>query len=400
MVHVSAALSRIQPSPTILVTSRVIELKSKGVDIITLGAGEPDFETPEFVKQAAIQAIHDGKTRYTNVDGTAELKEAIAGKFKRDNHLTYSHDEISVGSGGKHVLFNALTATLDQGDEVIIPAPYWVSYPDIVRFCGANPVFIQATLQQNYKITPEQLEKAITKKTRWFVFNSPSNPTGAAYSAEEIKGLAEVLRRHPHVWILSDDIYEHIIFDNFRFATIAEVAPDLFDRTLTLNGCSKAYAMTGWRIGFAGGPKALIKAMAKLQSQSTSNPCSISQAAAVAALNGPQEFLNDWSSDFARRRNLVVEGLNAIEGISCPKPQGAFYVYPDISALIGRKMPSGKVIEKDQDFTTYLIDEANVAVVHGEAFGLSPAFRISYATSTEMLKKALERIQTAVARLS
>ncbi|AEI37755.1 pyridoxal phosphate-dependent aminotransferase [Zymomonas mobilis] len=400
MVHVSAALSRIQPSPTILVTSRVIELKSKGVDIITLGAGEPDFETPEFVKQAAIQAIHDGKTRYTNVDGTAELKEAIAGKFKRDNHLTYSHDEISVGSGGKHVLFNALTATLDQGDEVIIPAPYWVSYPDIVRFCGANPVFIQATLQQNYKITPEQLEKAITKKTRWFVFNSPSNPTGAAYSAEEIKGLAEVLRRHPHVWILSDDIYEHIIFDNFRFATIAEVAPDLFDRTLTLNGCSKAYAMTGWRIGFAGGPKALIKAMAKLQSQSTSNPCSISQAAAVAALNGPQEFLNDWSSDFARRRNLVVEGLNAIEGISCPKPQGAFYVYPDISALIGRKMPSGKVIEKDQDFTTYLIDEANVAVVHGEAFGLSPAFRISYATSTEMLKKALERIQTAVSRLS
>lgn len=399
MVHISAALSRIQPSPTIAVTSRVIELKSKGVDIITLGAGEPDFETPEFIKEAAIQAIHDGKTRYTNVDGTAELKEAIVGKFRRDNHLEYRTDQISVGSGGKHVLFNALTATIDQGDEVIIPAPYWVSYPDIVRFCGGTPVFIQATIDQDYKITAEQLEKAITPKTRWFIFNSPSNPTGAAYSADEIKSLAEVLRRHPHVWILSDDIYEHIVFDNFRFATIAEVAPDLFDRTLTANGCSKAYAMTGWRIGFAGGPTPLIKAMAKLQSQSTSNPCSISQAAAVSALNGPQDFLQGWSDDFARRRNLVVDGLNAIEGISCPKPQGAFYVYPGISELIGKKTPSGKVIEKDLDFSSYLIDEAKVAVVHGEAFGLSPAFRISYATSTELLKKALERISDAVARL-
>ncbi|AFN56797.1 aspartate aminotransferase [Zymomonas mobilis] len=399
MVHISAALSRIQPSPTIAVTSRVIELKSKGVDIITLGAGEPDFETPEFIKEAAIQAIHDGKTRYTNVDGTAELKEAIVGKFRRDNHLEYRTDQISVGSGGKHVLFNALTATIDQGDEVIIPAPYWVSYPDIVRFCGGTPVFIQATIDQDYKITAEQLEKAITPKTRWFIFNSPSNPTGAAYSADEIKSLAEVLRRHPHVWILSDDIYEHIVFDNFRFATIAEVAPDLFDRTLTANGCSKAYAMTGWRIGFAGGSTPLIKAMAKLQSQSTSNPCSISQAAAVAALNGPQDFLQGWSDDFARRRNLVVDGLNAIEGISCPKPQGAFYVYPGISELIGKKTPSGKVIEKDLDFSSYLIDEAKVAVVHGEAFGLSPAFRISYATSTELLKKALERISDAVARL-
>ncbi|ACV75442.1 MAG: pyridoxal phosphate-dependent aminotransferase [Zymomonas mobilis] len=399
MVHISAALSRIQPSPTIAVTSRVIELKSKGVDIITLGAGEPDFETPEFIKEAAIQAIHDGKTRYTNVDGTAELKEAIVRKFRRDNHLEYRTDQISVGSGGKHVLFNALTATIDQGDEVIIPAPYWVSYPDIVRFCGGTPVFIQATIDQDYKITAEQLEKAITPKTRWFIFNSPSNPTGAAYSADEIKSLAEVLRRHPHVWILSDDIYEHIVFDNFRFATIAEVAPDLFDRTLTANGCSKAYAMTGWRIGFAGGPTPLIKAMAKLQSQSTSNPCSISQAAAVSALNGPQDFLQGWSDDFARRRNLVVDGLNAIEGISCPKPQGAFYVYPGISELIGKKTPSGKVIEKDLDFSSYLIDEAKVAVVHGEAFGLSPAFRISYATSTELLKKALERISDAVARL-
>lgn len=399
MVHISAALSRIQPSPTIAVTSRVIELKSKGVDIITLGAGEPDFETPEFIKEAAIQAIHDGKTRYTNVDGTAELKEAIVGKFRRDNHLEYRTDQISVGSGGKHVLFNALTATIDQGDEVIISAPYWVSYPDIVRFCGGTPVFIQATIDQDYKITAEQLEKAITPKTRWFIFNSPSNPTGAAYSADEIKSLAEVLRRHPHVWILSDDIYEHIVFDNFRFATIAEVAPDLFDRTLTANGCSKAYAMTGWRIGFAGGSTPLIKAMAKLQSQSTSNPCSISQAAAVAALNGPQDFLQGWSDDFARRRNLVVDGLNAIEGISCPKPQGAFYVYPGISELIGKKTPSGKVIEKDLDFSSYLIDEAKVAVVHGEAFGLSPAFRISYATSTELLKKALERISDAVARL-
>ncbi|MFT8736230.1 MAG: pyridoxal phosphate-dependent aminotransferase [Zymomonas mobilis] len=399
MVHISAALSRIQPSPTIAVTSRVIELKSKGVDIITLGAGEPDFETPEFIKEAAIQAIHDGKTRYTNVDGTAELKEAIVGKFRRENNLEYLPEQISVGSGGKHVLFNALTATIDPGDEIIIPAPYWVSYPDIVRFCGGTPVFIQANIDQNYKITAEQLEKAITPKTRWFIFNSPSNPTGAAYSEEEIKSLAEVLRRHPHVWILSDDIYEHIIFDNFRFATIAEVAPDLFDRTLTVNGCSKAYAMTGWRIGFAGGPTALIKAMAKLQSQSTSNPCSISQAASVAALNGSQEFLKDWSADFARRRDLVVDGLNAIEGISCPKPQGAFYVYPGISDLIGKKTPSGKVIEKDIDFSTYLIDEAKVAVVHGEAFGLSPAFRISYATSTELLKKALERIGEAVTRL-
>lgn len=399
MVHISAALSRIQPSPTIAVTSRVIELKSKGIDIITLGAGEPDFETPEFIKKAAIQAIHDGKTRYTNVDGTAELKEAIVGKFRRDNHLEYRTDQISVGSGGKHVLFNALTATIDQGDEVIIPAPYWVSYPDIVRFCGGTPVFIQANIDQNYKITAEQLEKAITPKTRWFIFNSPSNPTGAAYSEEEIKSLADVLRRHPHVWILSDDIYEHIIFDNFRFATMAEVAPDLFDRILTANGCSKAYAMTGWRIGFAGGPTPLIKAMAKLQSQSTSNPCSISQAAAVAALNGSQDFLQGWSDDFARRRDLVVNGLNAIDGISCPKPQGAFYVYPGISALIGKKTPSGKIIEKDLDFSSYLIDEAKVAVVHGEAFGLSPAFRISYATSTELLKKALDRIAKAVERL-
>jgi aspartate aminotransferase len=391
----SAALDRIQPSATLAMTSRVLDLKAKGVDVIGLGAGEPDFDTPDFVKEAAIEAIRSGQTKYTNVDGTAALKTAIIGKFKRDNDLDYAPNQISVNVGGKHTLFNALVATVEAGDEVIIPAPYWVSYPDIVNFAGGTPVIIKASAAQNYKITPAQLEAAITPKTRWLILNSPSNPTGAAYSRAELRAIADVLLRHPQVFVMADDMYEHIVYDDFEFTTIAQVEPALYDRTLTVNGCSKAYSMTGWRIGFAGGPAWLIKAMAKLQSQSTSNPCSIAQAAATAALNGDQSFLAARNAAFKRRRDLVVSRLNQIEGIHCPCPEGAFYVYPDVSGLIGKTTPGGVVIDSDETLITYFLDEAKVAAVHGGAFGLEPAFRISYATSEELLTEACNRIQIA-----
>ncbi|MDB5716950.1 MAG: aminotransferase [Sphingomonas bacterium] len=399
MSFTSAALGRIQPSATLAMTTRTLDLKAKGIDVIGLGAGEPDFDTPDFVKAAAIEAINAGKTKYTNVDGTAELKAAISAKFKRDNDLDYTPAQISVNVGGKHTLFNALVATVDPGDEVVIPAPYWVSYPDIVSFCGGTPVFIKAGAAQNYKITPEQLDAAITPKTKWVLLNSPSNPTGAAYSEDELKALAEVIRRHPHVWVMADDMYEHIVYDGFKFTTIAQVAPDLYDRTLTVNGCSKAYSMTGWRIGFAGGAPWLIKAMAKLQSQSTSNPCSIAQAAATAALNGPQDFLAVRSAAFQKRRDLVVAMLNQVEGISCPTPEGAFYVYPDVSGLIGKSTPAGQRIDTDEQLVGYLLDEGRVAAVHGGAFGVEPAFRVSYAVSEETLTTACERIQEACAAL-
>jgi aspartate aminotransferase len=395
----SAALNRISPSPTLAMTSRVLELKAKGVDVIGLGAGEPDFDTPDFVKEAAIEAIRAGKTKYTNVDGTAELKAAIAQKFERDNGLTYAANQISVNVGGKHTLFNALVATIDAGDEVVIPAPYWVSYPDIVQFAGGVPVIVKAGAAQNYKILPEQLEAAITPKTKWVILNSPSNPTGAAYSEDELKALAEVIRRHPHVWVMADDMYEHIVYDDFRFTTIAQVAPDLYERTLTVNGCSKAYSMTGWRIGFAGGPSWLIKAMSKLQSQSTSNPCSIAQAAATAALTGDQSFLKERAIAFQRRRDLVVSMLNDIEGVNCPTPEGAFYVYPEVAGLMGKTTPAGKRIDNDAALIDYFLDEARVAAVHGGAFGLEPAFRVSYATSEAILTEACQRMQTACAAL-
>ena len=395
----SAALGRINPSPTLAITSRVLELKRAGVDVIGLGAGEPDFDTPDFVKDAAIQAIRDGKTKYTNVDGTMELKEAIVAKFVRDNALTYSTDQITVNVGGKHTLFNAIVATVNPGDEVVIPAPYWVSYPDVVQFAGGTPVFAVAGPEQGYKLSPEVLEAAITPRTKWVILNSPSNPTGAGYTIDELKALGAVLARHPHVWIFADDMYEHIVYDGFAFATIAEACPDLFDRTLTVNGCSKAYAMTGWRIGYAGGAAWLIKAMAKLQSQSTSNPCSIAQAAAVAALNGPQGFLAERNTVFQGRRDLVVSMLNQINGMDCPRPEGAFYVYPSFAELIGKTTPKGKRIDTDEDMVGYLLDDARVAVVQGAAFGLSPAFRISYATSDTLLQEACERIQSACTAL-
>jgi len=399
MSLIAPALNRISPSPTLAMTSRVLELKGKGIDVIGLSAGEPDFDTPDFVKDAAIEAIRAGKTKYTNVDGTAELKTAIAAKFKRDNGLTYEPGQISVNVGGKHTLFNALVATVSAGDEVIIPAPYWVSYPDIVQFAGGTPVFIRAGADKNYKITPDQIDAAITPKTKWILLNSPSNPSGAAYSAVELKAIAEVLRRHPHVWIMTDDMYEHILYDGFEFATIAQVAPDLYDRTLTINGCSKAYSMTGWRIGYAGGPIAIIKAMSKLQSQSTSNPCSIAQAAATAALNGDQSFLKERAAAFQKRRDLVVSMLNQAKGIHCPRPEGAFYLYPDVSGLIGLSTPQGKVIGNDADLIDYFLDDYRVAAVHGAAFGLEPAFRVSYATSESILTTACERIQEAAAAL-
>ncbi len=391
----SAALDRIQPSATLAMTSRVLDLKAQGVDVIGLSSGEPDFDTPDFVKDAAIEAIRSGKTKYTNVDGTPELKAAIVAKFKRDNGIDYAPAQISVNVGGKHTLFNALVATIDAGDEVIIPAPYWVSYPDIVAFAGGKPVFVEGPAAQGYKITPEQLEATITPHTRWLILNSPSNPSGAAYSAGELKALADVLVRHPHVMIMTDDMYEHVWYADEPFATILQVCPELYDRTLTVNGCSKAYSMTGWRIGFAGGPLWLIKAMAKLQSQSTSNPCSIAQAAATAALNGDQSFLLARNEAFRGRRDLVVSMLNQAAGLRCPTPEGAFYVYPDASGCMGKTTPDGKVIETDTDLIDYFLDTAQVAAVPGAAFGLSPGFRISYATSEEILTEACIRIQKA-----
>ncbi len=395
----SAALDRIQPSATLAMTSRVLALQAEGVKVIGLSAGEPDFDTPDFVKEAAIAAINAGKTKYTNVDGTPELKAAIAAKFKRDNGLDYAANQISVNVGGKHTLFNALVATIDAGDEVIIPAPYWVSYPDMVAFAGGVPVIVQAPASQGYKITAEQLEAAITPKTRWVMLNSPSNPTGAAYSADELRALAAVLLRHEQVLIITDDMYEHVWYASTPFATIVQVCPELYDRTLTVNGCSKAYSMTGWRIGFAGGPQWLIKAMSKLQSQSTSNPCSIAQAAATAALNGDQSFLLARNEAFRARRDLVVSMLNQINGMHCPTPEGAFYVYPDVSGLMGKSTPKGKLIENDADLIDYFLSDHQVAAVHGAAFGLSPGFRISYATSEAILTDACTRMQEACGNL-
>ncbi|MGK2910359.1 MAG: pyridoxal phosphate-dependent aminotransferase [Sphingobium sp.] len=399
MTRTSAALGRIQPSATLAMSARVNALKAAGVDVIGLSAGEPDFDTPDFIKEAAIFAIRNGQTKYTDVDGTAAVKDAVALKFKRDNGLSYERSQISVNSGGKHTLFNALVATLDVGDEVIIPAPYWVSYPDIVNYAGGTPVIIEGPASQNYKITAEQLEAAITAKTRWVMLNSPSNPSGAAYSADELKELGQVLLRHPQVLVMTDDMYEHVWYASTPFATIAQVCPELYDRTLTVNGCSKAFSMTGWRIGFAGGPTWIIKAMAKLQSQSTSNPCSISQAAAVAALTGDQDFLEERNAAFKRRRDMVVAMLNDAPGLNCPTPEGAFYVYPDASGVMGKMTPNGLKIVTDEDLITYFLDDAKVAAVHGGAFGLSPAFRISYATSEDVLKKACTRIQEACAAL-
>lgn len=399
MSFLSDALGRIKPSPTIAVTNKAAELKAQGKDVIGLGAGEPDFDTPDHIKDAGIEAIRGGQTKYTGVDGTPALKKAVAEKFKRENGLDYGVDQITVNSGGKHTIFNALMATVNPGDEVIIPAPYWVSYPDMVQLAGGTPVFIEATIDTGFRITPEQLDAAITPKTKWVILNSPSNPSGAAYSAEHLRGLADVLLKHPHVWILSDDMYEHIVYDDFKFATIAAVEPKLYDRTLTMNGASKAYSMTGWRIGYAAGPKPLIKAISAIQSQSTSNPCSVSQAAAVAALNGPQDFLKERARVFQQRRDLVVKMLNEAEGLNCPTPEGAFYVYPSCAGLIGKTTPEGKVLNTDEDVATYLLESVGVAVVHGAAFGLSPHFRISYATSTEVLTEACTRIQKACAAL-
>jgi aspartate aminotransferase len=397
--RLSAALGRIAPSATLAMSGRVIDLKAQGIDVIGLSAGEPDFDTPDFVKDAAIEAIRSGKTKYTAVDGIAPLKQAIIAKFKRDNGIDYGLKQITVNSGGKHTLFNALVATLDKGDEVIIPAPYWVSYPDIVQFAGGTPVIIMATAAQNYKITPEQLDAAITPKTRWLILNSPSNPTGAAYNSVELEALGQVLMKRSHVMLLTDDMYEHIWYAQSPFATMLQVCPDLYDRTLTMNGASKAYAMTGWRIGYAGGPEWLIKAMADLQSQSTSNPCSISQYAVLAALTGPQDFLRERNAAFKERRDLVVAMLNDAPGLSCPTPEGAFYVYPDASGVMGKTTPKGKKIETDADLIDYFLDDYRVAAVHGGAFGLSPGFRISYATSEELLKEACTRIQSACAAL-
>jgi aspartate aminotransferase len=399
MSRLSAAIERIQPSATLAMTQRVAELKRSGIDIIGLSAGEPDFDTPDFVKEAAISAIRAGQTKYTDVGGTPALREAIARKFARDNQLTYADNQVIAGVGGKHVLFNALVATLNSGDEVIIPAPYWVSYPDIVAFAGGTPVFIAAGADQRYKISPAQLDAAITPRTRWVILNSPSNPTGAAYSAAELADLGEVLRRHAHVLVMTDDMYEHVWYADAPFATIAEVCPDLYERTLTVNGCSKAYAMTGWRIGYAGGPAWLIKAMAKLQSQSTSNPCSIAQAAAAAALNGNQDFLEERNATFRERRDMVVAMLNDAPGLSCPSPEGAFYVYPDASGCMGKSTPDGALIDSDGALIDYFIESARVAAVPGHAFGLSPAFRISYATSNDILREACVRIQQACAAL-
>ncbi|MGQ0527659.1 MAG: pyridoxal phosphate-dependent aminotransferase [Alphaproteobacteria bacterium] len=395
MPFIADRLRRIKPSPTLAVTAKVNELKAAGRDMISLGAGEPDFDTPVFIQDAACEAIRGGQTRYTNVDGTPELKDAVIGKFKRENNLTYARNQIIVGTGGKQVLYNALMASLNPGDEVIIPAPYWVSYPDMVLLAEGVPVFIEATKDTGFKIQPAQLEKAITKKTKWIILNSPSNPTGAAYTRAEMKALTEVLLQHPHVWVMSDDIYEHVIYDGFKFCTPAEVEPKLYDRTLTVNGVSKSYSMTGWRIGYAGGPAELIKAMGVIQSQSTSNASSISQAAATAALNGDQAFLAERNKSFCERRDRVVQMLNDIPGISCLMPEGAFYVYPSCAGLIGMKTPQGTVMENDTDLVTYLLEAEGVACVQGAAFGLSPYFRISYATSMKNLEESCARIARA-----
>jgi aspartate aminotransferase len=399
MGFISDALNRIQPSATIAISNKALAMQAEGKNVIGLAAGEPDFDTPQNIREAAIAAINGGKTRYTAVDGIAELKKAVCAKFKRDNNLDYKPSQVSVGTGGKQVLFNALLATVNPGDEVIVPAPYWVSYPDIVMLAGGKPVIVQGRADKGFKLQASDLEKAITPKTKWLILNSPSNPSGAAYSHAEMKALTDVLMKHPHVWILSDDMYEHLVYDDFKFATPAEVEPKLYERTLTMNGVSKSYCMTGWRIGYAAGPEQLIKAMGKLQSQSTSNPSSIAQWAALEALNGPQDFIAKHNEVFKQRRDLVVSMLNQAKGLSCMTPEGAFYVYPSCAGAIGKTSPSGKKIETDEDFVSELLATEGVAAVHGAAFGTSPFFRISYATSNKNLEDACQRIQRFCASL-
>ncbi len=393
MAFIADNLARVKPSATIAVSEMARELKASGREIIGLSAGEPDFDTPDNIKAAAIDAINRGETKYTPVTGILELRNAICSKFKRENGLDYDASQIIVGTGGKQILYNALAATLNPGDEVLIPAPYWVSYPDMTLLNGGEPKFVETTLENDFKLTPEQLDAAITPKTKWLIFNSPSNPSGAAYSYDELKALTDVLLRHEHVWVLSDDMYEHLCYGDFKFVSPAQVEPKLYERTLTMNGVSKAYAMTGWRIGYAGGPVTLIKAMAKIQSQQTSGTCSIAQWAAVEALNGPQDFIEERRKAFEERRDLVISMLNQASGISCPVPEGAFYVYPSIAECIGKTAPSGNVIKSDEDFVKELLDGVGVAVVHGSAFGLGPNFRVSYAASTENLTNACQKIQ-------
>jgi aspartate aminotransferase len=394
MGFIADQVMRIKPSATIAVTDKARALKAAGRDVIGLGAGEPDFDTPENIKEAAIKAIRDGKaSKYTAVDGIAELKQAVSKKFKRENELDYKPSQIIIGTGGKQVLYNALIATINPGDEVIIPAPYWVSYPDMVLLAGGTPVEVVTTMKSGYKMQPEDLERAITPKTKWIIFNSPSNPTGAAYTKDELKAITDVLVRHPHVYVMSDDMYEHLVYDNFKFYSPAQLEPRLYERTLTVNGTSKAYCMTGWRIGYAGGPEKLIKTMAMIQSQSTSNPTAVAQWAAVEALNGPQDFIPKHNKIFKERRDLCVSMLNQANGIQCPKPEGAFYVYPSCAGTMGKTAPTGKKLETDEDFVTELLEAEGVAVVQGTPFGVGPAFRISYATATTALEEACTRIQ-------
>ncbi len=399
MSILSESLSRIKPSPTMAVVKKATELKSAGKDIISLGAGEPDFDTPENIKQAAIQAIKDGKTKYTVVDGTIELKRAVIGKFKRENNLIYNEKQVSVGVGGKHVIFNAILATINSGDEVLIPAPYWVSYPDIVLLAGGTPVVVECEESADFKILPEQIEKNVTKNTKWIILNSPSNPTGSVYSEQELKDIGEILKKFPNVYIMSDDIYEHVLYTKNKFFTIAQI-PELFSRTLTINGLSKSYAMTGWRVGYAGGPENIIQGIAKIQSQSTTNTSSISQAAAEEALNGTQDFIKIRSDAFKERRDFVVKKLNSIKGLSCKNPEGAFYVFPNCKDCIGKKDVNKKEIVNDTDFVTSLLENTGVAVVQGSAFGKEGYFRISYATSTKNLSRALDKIEEYCKQLS
>ena len=400
MSFVADRLGLIKPSPTIAVTQKARDLKAEGRDVIGLGAGEPDFDTPGHIIEAAKKALDDGMTRYTPVNGIPELREALVAKFKRDNGLDYSVDEITVGCGGKQIIFNAFMATLDPGDEVIIPAPYWVSYPDIALLFGGKPVFVDCPAESGFKMTPEDLDAAITPQTKWLILNSPSNPSGAAYTEGDLKALTDVLMKHPQVWVMTDDIYEHVIYDDFEFSTVAQVEPGLKDRTLTLNGMSKAFCMTGWRVGFAAGPKELIKPITLVQSQSTTHTAAVSQAASVAALNGPQDFIAANNKIFQERRDLVVSMLNQAPGLSCPIPEGAFYVYPSCAGTIGKKTPDGATIETDEDFVTYILETEGVATVQGVAFGLSPHFRVSYATATDLLEDACQRIQRACAALT
>ena len=400
MSFLAARLSRVKPSATIAISAKANALKAAGKNVIALSFGEPDFDTPQNIKDAAIKAIQSGDTKYTAVDGTPKLKEAIVAKFKRENGLTYTTKQITVGTGGKQVLYNAFMATLSAGDEVIIPAPYWVSYPEMVLLAEGEPVIVPCTQEAGFKLNPADLERAITPKTKWVLLNSPSNPSGAAYTYDELKAITDVLVRHPHVWVLTDDMYEHLVYDDFKFFTPAQIEPSLYDRTLTMNGVSKAYCMTGWRIGYAGGPEKLIKAMGDVQSQSTSNPSSISQAAAVEALNGQQDFIPVNNAVFKSRRDLVVKMLNAAPGLNCHTPEGAFYVYPSCAGLIGATTPSGSTLKNDEDVINYLLDSQGIAVVHGAAFGLSPHFRVSYAASTELLEDACKRIQKACAELT